>query len=84
VSGAPPIVAGEPEEGLYRALSVWRLARARLEDVPAYIVFHNRVLAAIAGARPRSRAELAAVPGVGPAKLERYGDDVLEVVAAEA
>jgi superfamily II DNA helicase RecQ len=50
--------------------------------VPAFHVFHNRVLAAIASARPRSRAELAAISGVGPAKLERYGNDVLEVVAA--
>jgi DNA helicase-2/ATP-dependent DNA helicase PcrA len=75
-----PLLAGEPEQGLYRALSAWRLARARIEEVPAYIVFHNRVLAEIADSRPRSRAELAAVPGVGPSKLERYGDEVLDLV----
>jgi DNA helicase-2/ATP-dependent DNA helicase PcrA len=50
--------------------------------VPPFHVFHNRVLDAIARARPRSRDELAAVPGIGPAKLERYGEQVLEVVAA--
>ena len=48
----------------------------------AFHVFANRVLAAIAEARPRSAEELLAVPGVGPAKLERYGAEVLEVVAA--
>jgi DNA helicase-2/ATP-dependent DNA helicase PcrA len=70
------------DSALYDALAAWRLARARLEAVPAFHVFHNRVLAAIAGARPQSRIELAEISGVGPAKLERYGDDVLEVVAA--
>jgi superfamily II DNA helicase RecQ len=70
------------DSGLYDALAAWRLRTARGEAVPAFHVFHNRVLAAIAGARPRSREELAEISGVGPAKLERYGDDVLEVVAA--
>jgi DNA helicase-2/ATP-dependent DNA helicase PcrA len=74
--------AAEPGDPLYEALSAWRRDRARVEAVPAYIVFHNRVLAAIADARPRSLVELSAVPGVGPQKLDRYGEEVLEVVAA--
>jgi len=69
---------------LYAALTAWRKSRAAHENVPAYIVFHNRVLVEIASIRPRSRAELAGIPGVGPAKLERYGDDVLGVVADAA
>jgi DNA helicase-2/ATP-dependent DNA helicase PcrA len=68
--------------GLYHALATWRRSRAETEDVPAFHVFGNRVLDAIARTRPASHDELAAVPGVGPAKLERYGDEVLEVVAA--
>ena len=52
--------------------------------MPPYVVFHNRVLAAIAEARPRSREELGQVAGVGPAKLERYGEEVLTAVAAGA
>jgi DNA helicase II / ATP-dependent DNA helicase PcrA len=75
-----PVDAGDSV--LYDALAAWRLRTARGEAVPAFHVFHNRVLAAIASARPRSRAELAEISGVGPAKLERYGNDVLEVVAA--
>ena len=73
--------AEERPEG-FEALKEWRLARARAEEIPAYLVFHNSTLAEIAGRRPRSLAELAAVPGVGPAKLERYGEDVLAALAA--
>ena len=74
------VTAADPE--LYGALAEWRKQRAKSEEVPAYIVFHNAVLAAIADAKPRSIGELAEVAGVGPTKLERYGDEVLEVVAA--
>jgi DNA helicase-2/ATP-dependent DNA helicase PcrA len=77
--GAHP--AEERPEG-FEALRAWRLARARSEEVPAYVIFHNSTLAEIAGRRPRSLAELAAVPGVGPAKLERYGEDVLAALDA--
>jgi ATP-dependent DNA helicase UvrD/PcrA len=70
----------EPPPG-FDALKAWRLARAREDDVPAYLVFHNSTLEEIAARRPRSLDELAAVPGVGPAKLERYGDGVLAALA---
>jgi len=73
--------AEERPEG-FEALKEWRLARARAEEIPAYLVFHNSTLVEIAGRRPRSLAELAAVPGVGPAKLERYGEDVLAALEA--
>ena len=56
--------------------------RASDEGVPPFHVFANRVLAAIAEAKPCSEAELLAVPGVGPAKLDRYGGEVLDLVAA--
>jgi len=49
--------------------------------VPPYHLFSNRTLAAIAEARPQSNEELLAVSGVGPAKLESYGDEVLDIVA---
>ena len=77
---APVPARREPPEG-FEALKAWRLARARQDDVPAYLVFHNSTLEEIAGRRPRSLAELAAVPGVGPAKLERYGEEVLAALA---
>jgi DNA helicase-2/ATP-dependent DNA helicase PcrA len=70
----------EPDDPIFAALKQWRLERARADDVPAYVVFHNSTLAEIAGRRPRSLRDLAGVPGVGPAKLERYGDDVLSAL----
>jgi DNA helicase-2/ATP-dependent DNA helicase PcrA len=72
----------EPDDPLYAALKKWRLRRATADALPAYVVFHNSTLAEIAGRRPRDLSELGAVPGVGPAKLERYGDEVLEVLKA--
>jgi superfamily II DNA helicase RecQ len=48
--------------------------------VPAYVVFHDSVLQAIAAARPGSLRDLARISGVGPAKLERYGAEVLALV----
>jgi ATP-dependent DNA helicase UvrD/PcrA len=77
----PPRPA-EPDDPLYDALKRWRLERAIADDLPAYVVFHNSTLAEIAGRRPRDLVELSAVPGVGPTKLERYGDDVLAVLDA--
>ena len=59
------------------ALKEWRLARARAEEVPAYVVFNDRTLAELIRMHPQTIAELAAVPGIGPAKLERYGPDLL-------
>ena len=49
--------------------------------MPAYIVFHNSTLAEVAARRPKTLNELASVPGVGPTKLERYGEAMLGVVA---
>jgi DNA helicase-2/ATP-dependent DNA helicase PcrA len=72
----------EPNDPLYTALKRWRLQRATADDLPAYVVFHNATLAEIAGRRPRDLHELGSVPGVGPTKLERYGDEVLAVLRA--
>ena len=65
-------------------LREWRLERAKADEVPAYVVFHNSTLAEIAARQPRTLAELALVPGVGPAKLERYGDELLAVLESSS
>jgi len=52
--------------------------------VPPYVIFHDRTLTEIACARPGSRAALGRLNGVGEGKLARYGEAVLEVVAAFA
>ena len=60
----------------------WRRKRSLADGVPAYVVFHNSALEAIAEQMPGTMSELGRVPGVGPAKLERYGKEVLEVLSA--
>ena len=72
----------DPDDPVYGALKAWRLQRAKLDAIPAYVVFHDSTLAEIAARKPQTEGELAAVSGVGPAKLERYGADVLSVLAA--
>ena len=74
--------ADEPDSPTYRALKRCRLERSKADEIPAYVVFHNSTLAEIAERRPKTIAELASVPGVGPAKLERYGRDVLDALAS--
>jgi ATP-dependent DNA helicase UvrD/PcrA len=64
-----------------QALREWRLARARADEVPAYVVFNDRTLGELVARTPRTLAELAAVPGIGPAKLERYGAELLARLA---
>ncbi len=66
------------------ALKQWRLARARAEEVPAYVVFNDRTLAELLRMQPRTLGELAAVPGIGPAKLERFGSELLATLAQVA
>ena len=61
-------------------LKDWRRKRARADGVPAYVVFHDRTLVEIADSECKDRADLAAITGVGPAKLERYADEILEIV----
>ena len=72
--------AGADWTPLGERLRAWRLERARRDGVPPYVVFHDRVLHEIAAVKPGSLGELAGIAGVGPAKLERYGDAVLDLV----
>ena len=79
-----PTSAGPADEGLFERLRAWRLERARADEVPAFVVLHDATLRELASAKPTSESDLAAVKGFGPAKLERYGQDVLAVIAAAA
>jgi len=63
-----------------RALKAWRRERAKADEVPAYVVFHDSTLSSIAATKPSSLAELGRVSGVGPTKLERYGEEVLAIL----
>ena len=70
-----------PDAGLVERLKAWRLETARTRKVPAYVVLHDATIDTIAGIRPQTETELASIPGIGPAKLEAYGDAVLELCA---
>lgn len=76
------VVAALPPEdrALFERLKTWRLQQATDTGKPAYTVFNDATLLAIAASRPSDSSALADVPGVGPAKLERYADEVLALV----
>jgi ATP-dependent DNA helicase RecQ len=76
------VALGADAEGLYEALRAERTRLAREQSVPAYVIFHDATLAAIATARPRSLTELGDIPGMGRTKVERYGEVVLQVIRA--
>jgi ATP-dependent DNA helicase RecQ len=76
-------VAVEGEDAaLYEALRAERTRLAREQAVPAYVIFHDATLVAIAASRPASLQELGEIPGMGRTKVERYGAVVLTVVQA--
>jgi ATP-dependent DNA helicase RecQ len=71
------------DSGLYEALRLWRLAEAKGQGIPPYVIFHDSVLRDLAAQRPASLDELAQIKGVGASKLERYGRRVLGVLTAQ-
>ena len=72
--------AGLVDDDLLEALKAWRREAARERGVPPYVVLWDRTLDEIAAARPHSEEELLEVRGIGPAKLDEYGEDILEIV----
>jgi ATP-dependent DNA helicase RecQ len=77
--GTPPAAPGDAT--LAAELRAWRTRRARADSVPAYVVLHDATLVELAARKPRSQSELATVKGLGPAKVERYGDELLALLA---
>ncbi len=81
----PKVAAGAAlavgDTALFERLRVLRRSLADAEGVPAYIVFSDAVLARMAEARPNDDAGLLAIPGIGPAKLARYGEAFLRALA---
>ena len=74
----------EADRPLFDALRQWRLEEARARGRPAYVILHDATLAAIATLKPRTLQALATIDGIGEAKLERYGADILAIVRAHA
>ncbi|MCT9819259.1 DNA helicase RecQ [Microbacterium sp. W1N] len=71
----------EGDRDLFEALRTWRAGAAKEQGVPAYIVFGDATLRALAEHRPRSLSDLEGITGIGAKKREAYGEAVLEVVA---
>jgi DNA helicase-2/ATP-dependent DNA helicase PcrA len=77
---APKVAAGD-RSPLSNALRAWRTARARADEIAPFIVFHDSTIEAIAERRPRTIPELRRVPGIGPMKLDKYGEEIVAIVA---
>ena len=80
-AAAPDRKAVAADAELFGRLRAWRRKQSEAQEVPAYVVFSDATLVAIADARPCDLGALGAVPGVGPTKLARYADPVLEAIA---
>jgi DNA helicase-2/ATP-dependent DNA helicase PcrA len=76
--GAP---SSGPDKELFEALREWRRAQAKEADVAAFVIFNDATLIALTEQRPRTRAALLKVPGIGAVKAQRFGEDVLRIVA---
>ena len=74
--------SAEADPALFATLKAWRREESRSRAVPAYRILHDRTLAALAAARPSTRDELSAVPGIGPSRLEAFGDALLALLAS--
>jgi DNA helicase-2/ATP-dependent DNA helicase PcrA len=70
---------GDADEALYERLRSWRLERAKAEHLPAFCVFTDATLSALAEVRPADPAALVRIPGIGTAKAAKYGAEVLEM-----
>jgi ATP-dependent DNA helicase RecQ len=91
-AGASPVAAGAgklaaadlsaEQEAVFEKLRAWRGATAKEQSVPAYVVFHDATLRAIAVAAPSTLGELAGINGVGESKLSKYGESILELFAS--
>jgi len=71
----------EMEQKLFEALRSWRTEIAKARKVPPYVIFHDKVLAEIAQQRPKTRALLLEVSGVGEKKADLYADDLVQIVS---
>ena len=74
------VPGSEEQSDAFKALRSWRAQRARADNVPAFVVFHDSTLEEIARQNPRSPRQLAAISGIGPTKLDRYGAEVIAVL----
>ena len=80
---APPSAETQYDPALFERLRSWRLATAQQEGQKAFYVFPNATLERVAAAQPQTLEDLEAVKGVGPKKLQQYGQAVLDITRQE-
>ncbi len=80
---AEPVRLTPEGEALAARIREWRAAEAKRLKIPAYVVLHDRTMEALAAARPRNPRELLAVVGMGPAKVERFGQELLRLCVGD-
>jgi superfamily II DNA helicase RecQ len=78
--GAPAAWSAE-QRATFERIRAWRRSRAEAEGVPPYVLLTNRQLSALVERMPDSRSALGTIDGIGPAKVKRYGSDLLALVA---
>jgi ATP-dependent DNA helicase RecQ len=71
------------DDSLLGRLKTWRLDLAREKSVPPYVIFKNSVLEEISSVKPKNKMELLQINGIGDAKLNQYGEDILQIVSAD-
>ncbi len=80
-AAALPVTLDRAAQARFAALKAWRAGVAKEHNLPAYVIFHDATLSALAAAAPQSLADLQGISGIGARKLEAYGSAVLAVVA---
>ncbi len=81
-TASAPVQLTPEAQALAARLREWRAAEARRLGVPAYVVLHDRSLLALAQMRPRNPNQLLTIDGIGPAKVERFGEAILRLCSA--
>lgn len=70
------------DPALVESLRAWRLETAKEMSVPAYVIFSDATLTALAEARPTEMSQLLGIPGIGPVKVERFGGELLQLIGS--
>lgn len=85
---APPALAARPapvpDKTVLAALKDWRLERAKADNLPAYVIAHDSVLELVAVKLPATAGQLLALKGFGPAKVDKYGSDILRLISSHS
>ena len=82
-SSAPQSDLSPADDALFQLLRKWRGDTAREQGVPAYVILHDKTLRELAEVRPVSHGLLAGITGMGSAKIEHYGTELLALIRAE-